>query len=224
MFISKRSSYCCRVDDDDGHRGGYRRRTVASSWELRDPRYRSFYVIMLLRTVTRCTRRLLSTSSSATPKAIVYSCNGDPVKVLRGVSLPPLPSPPPPGTLNVRYLLSPINPADLNTIEGVYPSKPSLRPPSETGLPEAFYVAGNEGLAQVVELGDGVDGTFNSGDWVVMTKPQSGTWQSKQNVREDHVQRIPRDKGTLSEVHGATLTVCARFPLLVPVCFFFGGG
>jgi NADPH:quinone reductase-like Zn-dependent oxidoreductase len=143
------------------------------------------------------------------PKAVVYSSNGDPVKVLRGASLAPLPSPPPAGTINVQYLLSPINPADLNTIEGVYPSKPSLRRSSETGLQEPIYVAGNEGLGQVVELGDGV-GAVKEGDWVVMTKSQSGTWQSKQNMREEHVLRVPREKGTLSEVHGATLTVCTR--------------
>lgn len=143
------------------------------------------------------------------PKAIVYSSYGDPIKVLRGASLSPLPSPPPSGTINVRYLLSPINPADLNTIEGVYPSKPGLRPPSETGLQEPVYVAGNEGVGQVVELGEGVE-SVKEGDWVVMTRSQSGTWQSKQNVREEHVLRVPREKGTLSEVHGATLTVCTR--------------
>lgn len=173
---------------------------------------------MLRHLAAACTRRLFSTSSSAMPKAIVYSSNGDPAKVVRGVSLPPLPSPPPPGTLNVRYLLSPINPADLNTIEGVYPSRPSLRPSSETGLQESVYVAGNEGVAQVVELGDGVD-ALKLGDWVVMTKSQAGTWQSKQNVREDHVLRVPREKGTLSEVNGATLTVCTSSPLLVTSVF-----
>lgn len=162
---------------------------------------------MLRAAVTRCSHRLLSTSSSAIPKAIVYSSYGNPENVLRGVCLPSLPSPPPPGTINVRYLLSPINPADLNTIEGIYPSKPSLRHPSETGLREPVYIAGNEGVAQVVELGDGVK-ALKEGDWVVMTKPQSGTWQSKQNVREEHVLRVPREKGTLSEIHGATLAVC----------------
>jgi trans-2-enoyl-CoA reductase len=147
--------------------------------------------------------------SSKSAQAIVYSSFGEPSKVLRGVSLPPLPSPPPPGTINVRYLLAPINPADLNTIEGVYPSKPALRPPSGTGLQEPVYVAGNEGLGQVVEMGDGVK-EVKEGDWVVMTKSQSGTWQTKQNVREEHVLRVPRKKGTLSEVHGAMMTVCTR--------------
>jgi mitochondrial enoyl-[acyl-carrier protein] reductase / trans-2-enoyl-CoA reductase len=141
------------------------------------------------------------------PKAIVYSSYGDPVKVLRGVSLPPLPSPPPPGSVNVRYLLSPINPADLNTIEGVYPSKPYPRPSSETGLLEPVYIPGNEGVGRVVELGDGVK-ALKEGDWVMMTKSQSGTWQSKQNLREEDVLRIPKEKGTLSEAHAATLTVC----------------
>lgn len=70
-------------------------------------------------------------------------------------------------------------------------------------------MAGNEGLGEVTELGDGVE-KVREGDWIVMIRPQSGTWQTQQNVLEDHVLRVPRKKGTLTAVHGATLTVCAR--------------
>jgi len=160
----------------------------------------------MLQPVASCRR--LSTILSKSTQAIVYSSYGEPSKVLHGASLPPLPSPPPPGTLNVRYLLAPINPADLNTIEGVYPSTPPLRLPSETGLQEAVYVAGNEGLGQVIELGDGVE-EVREGDWIVMARSQSGTWQTQQNVLEDHVLRVPKKKGTLNEAQGAMLTVGA---------------
>lgn len=71
------------------------------------------------------------------------------------------------------------------------------------------FIAGNEGLAEVQDIGDGVQG-FKKGDWVVMVKAQAGTWSTEGNVQEDDVIRIPIVEGTkISEVHGATMTVSA---------------
>uniref|UniRef100_J3N3P9 enoyl-[acyl-carrier-protein] reductase n=2 Tax=Oryza brachyantha TaxID=4533 RepID=J3N3P9_ORYBR len=64
-------------------------------------------------------------------------------------------------------LAAPINPSDLNRIEGVYP----VRPP----LPGA--VAGYEGLGQVHALGPAVD-SLSVGDWVIPSPPSFGTWQT----------------------------------------------
>ena len=68
--------------------------------------------------------RTFATSARRADRAIVYAKNGEPPSVLRAVSYPPLEAPKP-GTINVKYILSPINPADINVIEGVYPAKPS---------------------------------------------------------------------------------------------------
>ncbi|KAF8074808.1 hypothetical protein FPV67DRAFT_1777589 [Lyophyllum atratum] len=151
------------------------------------------------------TRRLLS---EFTNRAIVYSQNGDPSKVLKVLSYRPLP-PPSPNTLNVKFILAPINPADLNVIEGVYPAKPT---PDSTlasaGLgssDQPVYVGGNEGLAQVMEVGNGVS-CLEKNDWVIMTKPQIGTWCTSKNIGANDVLKIPRVDG-LSEVHAATMTV-----------------
>ncbi|RDB20888.1 putative trans-2-enoyl-CoA reductase, mitochondrial [Hypsizygus marmoreus] len=144
------------------------------------------------------TRRLLS---QCTNRAIVYSQNGDPAKVLTAVSFRPLP-PPAPNTVNVKFLLAPINPADLNVIEGVYPAKPSPTP----GLTaEPVFVGGNEGLARVTSIGDGVSG-LSRDDWVVMTKAQIGTWCTGKNVGVHDIVKVPRVDG-LTEVHAATMTV-----------------
>lgn len=43
----------------------------------------------------------------------------------------------------LRMLMAPINPSDINQIQGVYPIRPSV--------PNAH--AGNEGLAEVIALG-----------------------------------------------------------------------
>ncbi|KAJ7695193.1 hypothetical protein B0H17DRAFT_1056761 [Mycena rosella] len=134
-------------------------------------------------------------------RAVVYTQTGDPSQVLTTVTYDALPSPAP-DTLNIRFLLAPINPADINVVQGVYPAKPSL-----TSLVEGHevFVGGNEGLAEVVQVGTGVSG-LTSGDWVVMTKAQAGTWASSRNVRPQDVLRLPRADG-LTEVHGATMTV-----------------
>jgi NADPH:quinone reductase-like Zn-dependent oxidoreductase len=135
-------------------------------------------------------------------RAIVYTQTGDPSQVLSAFSYKTLP-PPPPDTLNIRILLAPLNPADINVVQGVYPAKPSL-----TSLDgNSVFVGGNEGLAEVTQVGTGVFG-LSHGDWVVMTKSQAGTWSSSLNVGPNDVLKLPR-VGGLTEVHGATMTVRA---------------
>ncbi|GLB41970.1 putative zinc-binding dehydrogenase [Lyophyllum shimeji] len=151
------------------------------------------------------TKRLLA---QFTNRAVVYAQHGDPTKVLSVLSYGPLPSPPS-NTVNVRFILSPVNPADINVIEGVYPTKPkpdtSLRSSALGSSDQPAYVAGNEGLAEVTEVGNGVSG-LEKKDWVIMTKPQLGTWCSSRNVGAHDVLKVPRAPG-LSEVHAATMTV-----------------
>ncbi|KAG5637740.1 hypothetical protein H0H81_003378 [Sphagnurus paluster] len=151
------------------------------------------------------TRQLLAQFAN---RAVVYSRNGDPAKVLTALSYRSLP-PPLSNTVNVRFLLAPINPADLNVIEGVYPAKPTLDSSlASSGLgsrQNPVFVAGNEGLAQVTEVGDDVSG-LQRDDWVIMTRPQIGTWCTSKNVHFQDVLKVPRVDG-LSEVHAATMTV-----------------
>lgn len=60
-------------------------------------------------------------------------------------------------THGVRFkmLASPVNPADINQIQGVYPIKPALP-----------AVGGNEGVAQVLEVGSQVR-SVKPGDWII---------------------------------------------------------
>jgi len=132
----------------------------------------------------------------------VYSKNGDPSTVLSAISFPDLP-PPAPRTANVRFLLSPINPADINVIEGVYPARPSPSTDLSSNARPVF-VAGNEGVAEVLAVGDGVT-DLKERDWVVMMKPQLGTWLSSRNVHVEDVLKV--DSSGLSAAQAATLTV-----------------
>jgi trans-2-enoyl-CoA reductase len=76
-------------------------------------------------------------------KAAIYETHGNPAEVLRIVELPW----PTPGADEVLVKMSaaPINPADLNAIEGKYPVKPSL--PATPGM---------EGSGVVTEVGSAV--------------------------------------------------------------------
>lgn len=145
-----------------------------------------------------------STSSVlAGNRAIVYNTNGDPPRVLSAFSFPELP-PPPPNTVNIRFLLAPINPADINVIEGVYPAKPEPDVSLSQAKDYPLFVGGNEGLGKVIDVGDGIVG-LRKDDWVVMTKAQSGTWSSAKNVAMSDVLKVP--KQGLSEAQAATITV-----------------
>ncbi|KAK6024354.1 oxidoreductase, zinc-binding dehydrogenase family protein [Ostertagia ostertagi] len=73
-------------------------------------------------------------------KQLVYAEYGDPAKVVKLQTID-LPDKPPAGHVHVKWLAAPINPADLNTLQGVYPIKPPLP-----------AVAGNEGYGRVEQV------------------------------------------------------------------------
>ncbi|ELU43498.1 trans-2-enoyl-CoA reductase [Rhizoctonia solani AG-1 IA] len=135
-------------------------------------------------------------------RAVIYSSTGDPAQVLSISRVSPLSESVPTGHIGVKLLLSPINPADLNVVQGVYPSKPVIR--DDLGTPSPAFIGGNEGLGQVEKLGDGVT-ELSVGDWVVMTKPQSGTWASHAYVESKDVTKVDKRVG---EARASMITVC----------------
>uniref|UniRef100_A0A0D6QT95 Enoyl-[acyl-carrier-protein] reductase, mitochondrial n=2 Tax=Araucaria cunninghamii TaxID=56994 RepID=A0A0D6QT95_ARACU len=108
----------------------------------------------------------LSLSSCACPpsRAVIYEELGAPDKVTRFVELPGVDLKE--NDVCVKMLAAPINPSDINRIEGVYP----VRPP----LPA---VGGYEGVGEVKVLGPGVK-NLSIGDWVIPSPPSFGTWQT----------------------------------------------
>src|SRR5437762_5093753 len=76
-------------------------------------------------------------------KAAVYETHGNPAEVLRVVELPqPRPAA---DEVVVKMMAAPINPADLNAIEGKYPIRPTL--PATPGM---------EGAGVVAEIGSAI--------------------------------------------------------------------
>lgn len=101
----------------------------------------------------------------------------------------------------VKMMMSPINPSDINMIEGTY----FVQPP----LP---MILGNEGVGKIVDVGKDVKG-LNEGDWVIPTDTAFGTWQHYKVAEDEDVIKIPNDISVLS---AATLSVnpCTAYRML----------
>src|SRR5271154_2740403 len=107
-------------------------------------------------------------------RAIVFPSTGNPNEVLSLHSYI-LPDTPKPDTLLVKFLAAPINPADLNQIEGVYPSKAKFQPlPGKEG---DWAVGGNEGVVKIIGVGDKVkEEGMEVGRWAIMKSTAFGLY------------------------------------------------
>ncbi|KAJ5633048.1 hypothetical protein N7490_009387 [Penicillium lividum] len=146
-------------------------------------------------------RRSISVYGYTQSKALVYSKYGEPKDVLslhkHSISAPH-------GTqVNLRLLTAPMNPADVNQIQGVYPSKPPFVSTLGTSQPSA--VGGNEGAFEVISTGAGVK-SLTKGDWVIMKKTGQGTWRTHAQMEESQLIRIENKDG-LTPLQVGTVSV-----------------
>jgi trans-2-enoyl-CoA reductase len=111
-----------------------------------------------------------------TISAAVYEKHGNPADVLR-VETRPWPVPAADEAV-VKMLAAPINPADLNQIEGKYPVRPEL--PATPGF---------EGAGTIVELGANVNGLTN--DTLVILPHNVGTWRDALAVKANDLVAVP---------------------------------
>lgn len=149
--------------------------------------------------VSPSTSTIMSTRSITTAKSIIYSEHGIPKDVI-SVHTHQLPDPKG-NQVILKSLGFPINPSDINQLEGVYPSKPEKT--LEYGTEKPSAIAGNEGLYEVIELGSGVQ-DLKLGDRVIPLFSNSGTWTSHSIAAEDKLIKLPKD---ISTVFGATISV-----------------
>ncbi|HEY1583632.1 MAG TPA: 2-enoyl thioester reductase domain-containing protein [Chthoniobacterales bacterium] len=111
-------------------------------------------------------------------RAIVYEAHGKPEEVLR-LAEQSLAAPAPNEAL-VRLLAAPINPADLNQIEGKYPIRAPL--PATPGF---------EGAGVIEAVGDAVENVALQ-DQVILPH-DLGTWREKAIVAADKLTVVPND-------------------------------
>jgi trans-2-enoyl-CoA reductase len=138
--------------------------------------------------------------------AIVFHQHGAPAEVVRveEIEVPePLPD-----EARVRVLAAPINPADLNTIEGTYPIRPAL-----PGVP------GVEGVAEVEAVGADVD-QVRVGDRVLL--PHGfGSWRAAGVAKAADLRVVPPgiavEQAAMLKINPATaLRMLRDFASLAP--------
>jgi trans-2-enoyl-CoA reductase len=119
----------------------------------------------------------------------VYETHGNPADVLRVESRPwPTPAA---GEVIVKMRAAPINPADLNQIEGKYPVRAEL--PATPGF---------EGAGIVAELGSDV-ANISIGALVILPH-NTGTWRDAVAVKADELVVVPAG---IKPVHAAMLKI-----------------
>jgi trans-2-enoyl-CoA reductase len=121
--------------------------------------------------------------------AAVYERHGNPADVLR-IELRPWPTPGPDEAV-VQMRAAPINPADLNVIEGKYPVRPQL--PATPGF---------EGAGVVVDVSPNVS-TITAGTLVILPH-NLGTWRDAVAVKANELVAVPPE---IDPVHAAMLKI-----------------
>lgn len=122
---------------------------------------------------------------------------------------PSLPS----SSVLVRTLAAPVNPADVNTIQGTYGAKPNYDTLLGTSAPSS--VPGNEGCLEVVSVGSGVT-SLQKGDWCIPASTGFGTWRTHALVEHADAALLKVDKTGLSPTQVATVSVnpCSAYRML----------
>jgi mitochondrial enoyl-[acyl-carrier protein] reductase / trans-2-enoyl-CoA reductase len=147
-------------------------------------------------------------------KALAFTEHGEPDKVLQlhQHSI----SPTAVTTSNrvaIRFLAAPINPADVNQIQGTYPSKPVFH--SDLGSSSPIAIPGNEGVAEVTAVGPDAKSELSVGDWVVPRKTNLGTWRTHALTTADQLLKIENQSGlTAAQVATANVNPCTAFRML----------
>uniref|UniRef100_A0A6A7G9X3 Enoyl-[acyl-carrier-protein] reductase, mitochondrial n=2 Tax=Hirondellea gigas TaxID=1518452 RepID=A0A6A7G9X3_9CRUS len=155
----------------------------------------------MLRQCVRVVRHSRSSRSfSTTARAAVYSSFGSPQKSL---SVKEFTYDDPKGSeVLIRMLAAPINPSDVNMIEGSYPICPETEE----------KIGGNEGVGIIESVGSEVT-QFTKGDRVLPKRPCFGTWRTYAVEDQSKLRKI---SNTIPIELAATISVnpCSAFRLL----------
>lgn len=140
--------------------------------------------------------------SSHKAVTITFSNYGLPNKVLQAVEY----ELPQPGLdeVTLKLIAAPINPADLNQIEGTFASKPEFS--RRFGCSEAVAVPGNEGVSEVIALGKADSNELSLGDWVIPKTASFGTWAAFKNAKVSDLISLGKPNG-LTPLQAATIAV-----------------
>lgn len=130
---------------------------------------------------------------------LVFNEFGEPLKVIHKEEC--ITEVPKNNDVVVKMIAAPINPADINTIQGKYPVKPKLP-----------AVAGNEGVGEIVSLGPNVT-EFKLGDRVIPLQSGLGTWRTYMSLCKENILKIPKEVG-LAEAATLSVNPCTAYRML----------
>uniref|UniRef100_UPI00398EB6AA enoyl-[acyl-carrier-protein] reductase, mitochondrial isoform X4 n=1 Tax=Pristiophorus japonicus TaxID=55135 RepID=UPI00398EB6AA len=145
--------------------------------------------------------RALASSAAARGRceALVYHKHGEALRViqLENLELPQLGD----SDIRAQMLAAPINPSDINMVQGTYPI-----------LPDLPAVGGNEGVGQVLDVGSKVT-DVKPGDWVIPSDAGLGTWRMEAVGNMNGFVKVPNNIPLLC---AATLGVnpCTAYRML----------
>ncbi|KAG8200533.1 hypothetical protein JTE90_000606 [Oedothorax gibbosus] len=142
----------------------------------------------------------VSQCSSLSSYALQYKEHGDPSTVLEKVELD-LADNLESDQVLVKTLAAPVNPADINMVQGKYALKPKLP-----------AVGGNEGVSEVIKVGPSVK-NLKVGSWVIPYDAGKGTWRTHTLCREEEVIQVDE---TIPLTSAATISVnpCTAYRML----------
>lgn len=141
----------------------------------------------------------MSTGAIDSVKSLFYEKYGEPADVLH-VQNQTI-NKPEGEQVSVKWLLAPINPADINIIQGKYPNKPPLP-----------AIPGNEGVGEVIAIGSNVK-NLNIGDRVVPNRVNLGTWRTHANYSSNLLMKVPKELGTV-EASMLNVNPCTAYRML----------
>ncbi|KAJ6663722.1 hypothetical protein lerEdw1_009801 [Lerista edwardsae] len=123
--------------------------------------------------------RALSAASGTRPRGLVYEQYGEPAQVLQLKDIDPAELWD--SGVRVKMIAAPINPADINMIQGTYAILANLP-----------AVGGNEGVGRVMEVGSRVT-SLKPGDLVIPADAGLGTWRTEAVFSEETLLKVPPD-------------------------------
>lgn len=141
--------------------------------------------------------------ASLVARSIVYAEHGQPLDVLKCHSYSLDPASLTSKQVILQNMASPLNPSDINQIQGVYPSKPPISQESLPALDSPVAVTGNEGVFKVIAKGSDVQ-DFELGDWCIPNGVNFGTWCTHKLATIDQLQKLPK---SISVQQAATIAV-----------------
>lgn len=152
------------------------------------------------------TTGMTSAETPTTASSLIFSRHGEPLDVL-GMQTSEV-KPPQGGQACIEMIAAPINPSDINTVQGKYP----LQHPQGVG--------GHEGVGRVVAIGPGTT-KLRVGQLVIPLEAAQGTWTTCNNFDEAAWHVVPddlpiADAATLSINPGTALSMLRDFVDLQP--------